>query len=330
MDSGRGLAALLVILTHAVVMVDLAPTIELSQSVRWLDTVLAPIRMPLMMLLSGMLLDHSLRKPPRVFVAGKLRRIVYPFLVWTMLFVAFHMVWAPLQNERWDVPAWTDLVLPGLDHLWFLQHLAVYYGVAFALQQVPRWIPLVAALLFTSQAQDDLTARFWLLMAYFLLGSIASRHRGALRRMLASRLTITAATLCVPVIFWLADSGVNIRYSAPAAPLTVGAMLAAIKMLTLLESTPFSGVLEFIGRHSIVYYLGHWIPVIVTADLVARVSSSSWAVVAATLGVAVLVCTLLVRFERRHPIGAALFTFRPPAPSPSARWLLSPSDRRPS
>src|SRR5262245_12540756 len=82
-DQARGIAALFIVIQHAGSFAN-----GLFVVPEWLETLrlsMAPFRLPLMMLLAGLLLDQSLRKGARPFIQSKLRQILWPFLVWTVI-----------------------------------------------------------------------------------------------------------------------------------------------------------------------------------------------------------------------------------------------------
>ena len=82
MDLLRGTAILLVIAHHLRLVQQIwdggTPwaMVELSEA-------LAPFRMPALLFASGLLLARSLRRPPGRFLAGKLRGLLWPWLLWS-------------------------------------------------------------------------------------------------------------------------------------------------------------------------------------------------------------------------------------------------------
>ncbi|PPG05031.1 hypothetical protein C5E06_03935 [Pseudoclavibacter sp. RFBI5] len=126
MDLLRGSAILLVILFHAsalpVILIFVPPT----EFVADLNTFFGPYRMSMLLVLSGMLLGRSLSKPAGVYYVSKVRTIVWPYLVWAVIY------WLVSGQEEWmDPSAWI-----ATSWLWFLFFLAIYYAAAPLLARV--------------------------------------------------------------------------------------------------------------------------------------------------------------------------------------------------
>jgi fucose 4-O-acetylase-like acetyltransferase len=101
MDLARGLAVSFVILLHcATYLKDLGEPVP-----DWLRTVNAafrPLRMPLLVFLSGMLLNRSLTKPPFIFAYGKFRSLLWPYVVWVVVFcIASGQPYLLLKPSPW-------------------------------------------------------------------------------------------------------------------------------------------------------------------------------------------------------------------------------------
>jgi fucose 4-O-acetylase-like acetyltransferase len=79
-DVLRGLAILLIISLHASVIIELFGRKAWAPAVKFND-LFAPYRMPLLMLLSGLLVEDSLRKGPLLYFEGKFRNIAYPYIL---------------------------------------------------------------------------------------------------------------------------------------------------------------------------------------------------------------------------------------------------------
>ena len=71
MDSLRGIAILLLLFWHAFAIPDLLGT-PMPDWLRNINNAFLPFRMPMLMFLSGMLLEKSLRKPLPTYYEGKL------------------------------------------------------------------------------------------------------------------------------------------------------------------------------------------------------------------------------------------------------------------
>lgn len=125
MDLLRGISVLLIVVYHA------NPLSETAVG-EWFDHFFQPYRVPLLLVLSGMLLPQSLRKGLKTYFDGKIRRIVWPLLVWTLAMMPF------LADDllRSTSPM---LVLVLGTHLWFLWVLVAAYAIAPLSTSCPRF-----------------------------------------------------------------------------------------------------------------------------------------------------------------------------------------------
>lgn len=174
----RGLAILFVVFHHAVVafvVVGVSPPDWALVT----NSVVSPYRMPMLMFLSGLLLDRSLRKPTRVYIAGKLRRIGWPYLVWTMGIIVFLVAASQLLGSGgYSIESILSLILDPRTYTWYLAYLLLYYLLALVVPPLARAVavPVLFTLSFVIHDGDGWT-RLTFLLAFFFLGDLAARIR---------------------------------------------------------------------------------------------------------------------------------------------------------
>lgn len=178
MDRARGAAIVAVVVLHAELQAVGATGGDLPV-VHEANTLLAPVRMPVLVLLSGMLLTPALARPPGRYLAGKARTLLWPYLVWSAIDLAHLQLRLRLQSGDESLTGeWVLRVLHAPPtYLWFLAYLLVYYVAALALPAVVRVVGGPALLAVTALAPaatfpgDRLT---WLL-GWFLVGDTLGR-----------------------------------------------------------------------------------------------------------------------------------------------------------
>lgn len=250
MDVLRGLAILLVLTLHATLVVEVygiepwAPLVEFNQ-------ILAPYRMPMLMLLSGLLLGKALRKGWRRYYQGKLDKVVYPLLVWTLI---SHMAIDP--GHGWTEP-WTYL---GPYHLWFILFLAAYYGVAPVLEGFNTVVVVLACLAASALAPDGSKygERFFVLMAFFFLGHALAKRPGLLERLTTPWAAMAALPVVVALSAYAVLWGEGVVYG-PFLFLPVGCGI--VVLVTAVRAATRHGrgeALAFLGRNSLVFYASHY------------------------------------------------------------------------
>lgn len=127
MDAYRGAAMLLVIAWH-VFSVPSVRGVGMEAAVTGFFDTIAPVRMPLMFILSGMLLPLALSKPFPAYLIGKLRNLLWPYVVWFIITVIVNGSFGAL-TDFW-------LLVGGPFHLWFLAVLVCCFVVAPAAKVV--------------------------------------------------------------------------------------------------------------------------------------------------------------------------------------------------
>ncbi len=250
MDLLRGLAIFLVITFHSASILGrhgyTAPA--------WLEGInwgFALFRMPMLVFLSGLLLPASLRKSLTVFTIGKLRHILWPLLVWSLI---FSITLSPHSNP---VSAFANAVAGGA-YLWYLSFILLYYFVSVPLRRVHPLLVAAGALgiAFLCPDGSKYGERLFYLMAFFFMGAWAGQHWQRWIAVVHSRTTLIA---WFPAIV---ASAVAIRYhyaygpwyALPALCFIVAVAATTYRVQHWRVTTPFI----FIGRNSLIFYVIHF------------------------------------------------------------------------
>lgn len=313
MDTLRGGAILLVVVLHASA---LSQVLSGVVSPEWMGTVnaaVAPFRMPLLMLLSGMLLARALSKPPARYIIGKVRRLVWPYLVWSGVY------WLVMGTD--SIPS----VQAGIatSWLWYLLYLASFFAIAPFTTLVPRWMMPLALWIASALAPDPILAHYLLYAGYFFAGDALWRYRFSWVPHDGWWMLLLALGTTVALSVTHAVQGGGTTFALPlrvdevvTAPLTI---VGIVGLMLLARRVPdrLTGPLRFIGRNSIVFYVSHYpAQILVTAGL-ERAGVYEWAVhvslgVVGALAIGFAFCAL-----RRFAVIEALFTL--PWPRRGAR-----------
>lgn len=296
MDLCRGVAVLLVVLWHAY-SVGRGLGIDLPGEAELVNRALSPYRLPLLLLISGMLLPRSLAKPLGQYVAGKARHILWPFLLWTVVMGLLRDPSSLVAPVTWYA---------GRDHLWYLSTLLFCYAVAVPLRRVPGWVVAVAFwtvwLLWTPQVAG-LSNWLWF-GAYFFAGASLVRHLPRVQTLPGWVVAGLAAVTMVGVGGAVTGTGGYAR----ALHWLVISLAGAVLLLWVaprVRRGPVVQRLEGVGRSSIVYYIVHVPAILLAGRVLAAAGVGGWvayvALVAVGLGVSWLVT--------RTPGHGALFSW---------------------
>lgn len=334
MDLLRGLAVLLVVVLHAAGIPHMNDHgVELWSQ---LNELLEPFRMPLLMVLSGLLLPHSLAKPLLVYVRGKLCGIAWPLALWMVLFgVVIY----------WNGPGDPQYWLTG-DYLWFLMTLLICYALALGLKPALNFagrratgrrspaglLPLtltavlgaiaMIALLEILQPEQLLISRTLYYGAFFFLGSacVPALARWVSAPGRAVTLLCIGAGLCA--YLGLSDPSFRTGTAVSAVTACMGIAVA----LWCAPRVPASAVttfLRWLGRNSLVVYVTHFPVIILTFRAAQALHLGPLATVMICTVTGVTATVLLVRLRPRTPW---LYAFPRARDAPQARGPMRVSE----
>lgn len=264
MDFMRGGAILLVIFNHAIHNNQQRSALHAPELLLQLNDVLAPIRMPMMVFLSGLLVTGSLRKPTRDYLGGKLRNIAWPFFVWTAVGICWVAVVLYLRGDpQRDIGPLTIFVRP-YNHLWFLEYIFLYYLVAWFTKWVnPLWFAGLATV--ASLMTDAKPQRFFFLLACFMIGVWFSKKPKRFETIVANRWAQTVSIAVVGTVASLHFAGFDVRselrYSPLSLPVVAAALVIVGRVSMSVAEQRWAAPIREIGRLSLVYYVVHGYPV---------------------------------------------------------------------
>lgn len=303
MDALRGIAILLIVLLHASVIAQMAG-LPVSRAIMSGNAFLEPFRIPLLMVLSGMLLGGSLRKGPGRYIVGKVRAILWPFAVWTLIVV---LVFPYHGIDTILLALWAPNT-----YLWYLHTLFLCYLVALALRRVPPiaalLLSLLAGMLVTLLPLSEEIAlmkpeRTFTMLVCFFAGHWMMQNLDSVLAV-TRRWWVTLLLALVGVgLGLLAISGTQVSNNPWLVLPLLGAIGAAVGLAQRFtwSSWPLAW-LRWVGRHSIIYYVTHWI--VLDYALMALRHLPDWrgfVLVPALVATAMLVGGLLALAERSIP-----------------------------
>lgn len=315
MDQARGLAIVLVVVFHGRTVQ--ARFGDVPVGLRELTEFFDPFRMPLLVFLSGMLLTQSLAKPPAAYALGKVRGIAWPYLVWSVAFLAV--------TGELSADGVVAVLGSPLSHLWYLPYLLGYYALSWVLHalRVP-FLPVALAALATAALVDGGWRRMTFLFACFAAGHLYVQRR----RAPSPRAWLVVGATAMVLAGGLANvAGVEVKYDPLLAVVPAAGIVLCLLLAPLARGGAAARALACVGRQSLVFYVSHFVTLWLVHSALAEAGGQD-PFVLYLLGVSTAfgVGALLVSLRRRSRVVDALFLL--PWPSTVPGRTSAPATRR--
>lgn len=275
-DTARGLAIVLVVLAHCWRGLESSGLISLDDS--WqghLDRFIYLFHMNAFFVLTGsFLLQQAQRGTGRQFIGHLSRRLLYPLVLWTYVFISLRILAGAAANKPVGGEALLVLPLPPIEHLWFLWAMflcmVIWGGLARTLPHLHKsptaWIGLaLAASLFWHSVEIPPLLVDWIMETLRHLPFVAlGVALGFSARWMQCQMWLP------PYMFlWAPAAFIGLEFIAQYADpksfgLNILSALVTLLFLALSQSiTRFwqsgqlmSGI-QFLGRHSMAVFLAH-------------------------------------------------------------------------
>ncbi|MBM1175542.1 acyltransferase family protein [Microvirga arabica] len=300
MDTLRGSAILLVILLHASLMTELFDKAPWEPLVH-LNRLFSPYRMALLMLLSGMLLAHSLCRPLLEYTLRKVATLLYPYLIWT---AAYGFIVHPAGVTA-------PILWIGGTYLWFILFLFSYYMIAVLVARIPTSIILVLSFSLSLISPDGTKymENYLYLMGFFFLGHYLSSRQMILSNFTSPRALIWAVPISIGFsLVSVATGGINykVEYLIPALAGTI----VLIALAQRISRTGWSEELNFIGRNSVVFFVIHYPAIYIFMALFLWLGmDSAMALTGSAFAGSMCICWTAAQLRERLAFSEYLYSF---------------------
>ncbi|WP_430738008.1 acyltransferase family protein [Psychrobacter sp. VH5] len=259
-DSLRGAAILLVIHLHVVNRV-YQVIADANKFLENFTTLIAPLRMPLLLFLSGLFVSHSISKGSIRFFKGKVNNILYPYTVWTIITFSQMYFVNELTGEVFNKSLLEAFLFP-IAHMWFLYNLLIYFIIIYFLNKVTYVLPLVLSLLsYIVLVSNDITNfqlnKFVSLFFFFSLGSYLGQNISKLTKII---LNIDIKVLIILGIIGIFSTVENLLLYNGGSYTLCYSISCLLLIPAILRLSTFLGEikpLRYVGENSLVIYLVH-------------------------------------------------------------------------
>lgn len=248
MDICKGICILLVILLHSTSYYKFKGG-AVPDSITAIVNFLSPIRMPSLIFLSGVMVNFSLRKGMRSFLQSRARTLLWPYLLWCVVWAFASNSIGKMVTAEWWLGGW---------YLWFLLFIIVYSVIAVVIPT--RYHLIVAGYAYLiSLALEDGTKygeRMFFFMSVFFVGSFLGRNLPKLEEMLSWKWNLAVLPAALGILTYSAIDG-PVRYSPHDYGIIAVVVVMTMVLCYQLATRADLPRLAFLGRNSITIYLAH-------------------------------------------------------------------------
>lgn len=308
-DALRGTAIILVVHFH--VIGNIAKYPNAPEMFINLTNFIAPLRMPILVLLSGLLVSNSIAKGRKKYFSGKVKNIAYPFLIWTIIMYALSFAKEVYLGDPMESTFLQSLTTEPLYHLWFLQFIFMYYIAMYYLKNINPLFVFLGSIALYVISYGHVEDRFLSLFCFFTLGSYIGQNLSAISAKIRNASPILLlASLSLAVLFSV------LRFKHHFVIHNLYYLLSAlfyipvlIKLFMLIEGTKSSKCLEFFGVGSLVIYLVH-VPVITVLYNIIKIAynGSPLSVYFILMSLTILSCIAILYASRKITLVSLLFS----------------------
>lgn len=313
MDALRGAAIILVIHFHVLGAVGsryLSPS-DVFTNLTNLTNLVAPLRMPVLIFLSGLLVSKSILKGGKQYFSGKIKNIAYPFFIWTVILYALLIIKEQYLGEKLEVTFLQALTISPLNHLWFLSFLFIYYIATYYLRNIKPLLVFLASTILYFIFYNHIDNRFFSLFSFFILGFFIGQNLNVVSEKIK---TLNPVFLLIPLSLAITFSVLNVKSELTGS--NIYYLLSAlffipvlIKFFMAIEKTILSELLEFFGVGSLVVYLVH-VPAIMVVNNIMKIiyPGNALSTYIILMFLTVILCVAILYASRRFKFISLFFS----------------------
>jgi fucose 4-O-acetylase-like acetyltransferase len=310
-DTAKGFGIILVVLGHALRGLVSGEIITSTPLVRFIDDWIYAFHMPLFFFLSGLFLFRSTSTPWVDFAGDKLRRLAYPYFVWSIITLMFKAALGSATNHPEGLSDFRLILYQPIDQFWFLYSLFIITMTVSVLLKIGVKksvvfgvsILIYPALLPISLFGLGIINMTRLMLIYFALGVIIGSDHNIHRMSSQPVWSLPAAVATGLAVSSLAGWRQAPYRDAflPTATFAISGIIAILALALLIDKARLGAAFRLLGRYSLEIYLVHTIAtagVRVALDKVAHISAPAPHLVLGTLAGLYIPIGLALIFQR--------------------------------
>lgn len=313
-DYARCISILLVVMMHSTLGVEAA-----FGGPGWLHPFVLfadSFRIPLFFLVSGLFVARVLNVPLIEFLDRRVLHYAYFYILWLNVQFLFksHSFSAHLSPEE-VFQAYLAAYIQPFGTLWFIYVLPIFFVLARICRSLPPWFVIsiaVCASLNTPETGVVVIDASFQYFVYFVLGHYLANQ---ILQIADTAKKQKFKTLCI-ILIWFPVNAILVGYSDHSTIEMISGILGTMSVILLCalfgastSNIGLGSLFSWIGRHSLVIYLGFFIPMAATRTVLLRAEmiSDIGAASLVTFCAAVSGPAILYFFVRLAGIGGFLF-----------------------
>ncbi|MEM8638197.1 MAG: acyltransferase [Cyanobacteria bacterium P01_G01_bin.54] len=264
-DYAKGIGITFMVLGHVIRGLSRSNLLTEHHWLLGLDQWIYAFHMSLFFFLSGLFVQSSLRKSTRSLMVQRLKRMVYPYFLWSLMQGTLKIILPQQSNDSVTISNLLDIFHTPLDQFWFLYVLFLLLAIHTVCNKfiIPNTLFLgITALLtviYVNQLPFGDWGVFYILARYILsfaagvyLGVQKMSHLQSLKSpLLLAIALLTGAILTIGVGFGFSENQLM------SYPLAACGVLMAISIAMMLVRLDRLGRLVIFGKYSLQIYLAH-------------------------------------------------------------------------
>jgi len=282
-DNLRGMSILAVIFLHCMIAVNQQAG-HFTAFNELANQLLAPVRMGLMCFVSGLFVASGLRHGQARYLRNKVSSILYPFAVWALIYGGLKWTFSAMANHPQSPLAIALGHLSGGDITWFLHSLFLFFVLIIPARRLPAALVLTlcvaGAVLLPPVPPDSLFASFdnlhlnksLVLFAFFYSADWLVRKDVDIAAFAQRRTPLLLSLIAFMLLAAFSLWGGLRQHSPWLLPLA----LPSIPLFVALACRINLRAVNYVGRHSIVFYLSHYLAIQVCSKLLRHDGHSAW------------------------------------------------------
>lgn len=260
-DTAKGMAILLVVLHHAVLLAHSKPWFD--DHMDMLTRALMTVRMPLFFAMSGYFFLRRVGLPWRWQLQNRIGPMLWLYVVWTAIrLVSFDLTpWK--RDPEYPITDFVRLFFDPLIGPWYIYALPIYFVLGKVLSSLPVWVQFaVGAVIsfpvacgFVSLGSDGWES----VLTYFIVFQVGSLGSGGLGKIAARA---TGMRLCAAFAIWI--SGVGLLFVADVSlaslwrvPLTAIALVMGVMAAVMVDRHMAWLKMSWFGKRTLPIYVIH-------------------------------------------------------------------------